>query len=72
MDDFVDNIEGNSMEQVNDVEYKLTEHFILYSVLLEYGIVVGEWYPTLWSHIYDDFMKKLEQAGYIQKANEEG
>lgn len=76
MDDFVDNIEENSMEQVNDVDddakYKLTEHFILYLVLKEYGIAVGEWYPTLWNHIYDDFMKQLEQAGYIEKANEEG
>lgn len=74
MDDFVDNIEGNSIEQVNDdddAKYRLTEHFILYLVLKEYGIAVGEWYPTLWNHLYDDFMKQLEQAGYIEKAMEE-
>lgn len=60
-----DNISKTDDE--DDGKYVITEHALLYTVLKEYGIVVGEWYPKMWKHIYEDFMENLLKAGYIKK-----
>ena len=47
--------------------YVITAPALLYSVLEEYGIETGKWVPTLWQHIFDDFMKDMEEAGYVER-----
>lgn len=66
------------MEEIKDmfddeeVRYVLTEHALLYEILKDYGIVVGEWNKTIWRHIYEDFMLGLEKAGYVSRGSNEG
>ena len=47
-----DNISKTDDE--DDGKHVITEYALLYTILKEYGIVVGEWYPKMWKHIYED------------------
>lgn len=66
------------MEEIKDmfndeeVTYVLTEHALLYEILKDYGIDVGVWNKTIWRHIYEDFMLRLEQAGYVSHESDGG
>lgn len=50
----------------DDARFTLTPNYILYDILSSM-FDVGEWDPTRWEVIYELFMKRLENAGYIAK-----
>ena len=57
----------SDIEDDEQATYVLTPHCILYETLKNFGIQVGEWYPTLWEHIFKDFMDKFVVSGYVDK-----
>lgn len=61
-DDYLSNVEDDE-----DATYVLTPHCILYETLKGFGIQIGQWYPSLWEHIFEDFMEKLVDVGYVNK-----
>jgi len=60
---------GKENELFDDERFVLTPNYILYDILSSM-FDVGEWDSTRWEVIYELFMKRLEKAGYIGKAEE--
>ena len=64
-------IEIEELEDDENAVYRLTPSYILYDLLSEdAGFDVGGWKPFIWESIYNEFMNRLERAGYISKADE--
>lgn len=55
-----------------DATYGLTPHCLLYETLKNFGIQVGQWYPSLWESIFEKFMENLEASGYVERKVEKG
>ena len=49
--------------------YRFTPERILYNSLHDFDIEVANWKPILWKAIFDEFMERLENSGYISKTN---
>ena len=59
---------AEEVENDENVVSRLTEAFILYDLLSgDMGLDVGGWKPWLWESICNEFMNRLEKAGYISK-----
>jgi hypothetical protein len=54
----------------NEEVFKLTEWFILYTVLTEYGIDVSHISGRVGQHIVEDFIAGMIEQGYILKASD--
>ena len=52
-------------------KYKLTEWGCLLLTLLDYNVDVSHITPVMGQHMVEDFLKAMEMAGYIIKANED-
>ena len=53
----------------DDAKFVLTPQYILFDIMSSM-FDVGEWDPNLWEVIYELFMKRLEKAGYVRRAEE--
>lgn len=61
LDDFLDD---------DEVRYQLTEWGCLSMTLADYGINTSHITGTIGKHLVDDFMKAMENAGYVERHEE--